>query len=82
MTNKGAKAILQNMSLWNTINGDEFNALKQGMNALDEVDKCKELLNTLKDRPCSVCKNYKENGCCKWTCVFCDRLFGNMRGAE
>ena len=22
------------------------------------------------DRPCSVCEFHKENGCCKWSCVF------------
>ena len=40
------------------------------------------LIKHLKDRPCSVCEFNKENGCCKWTCVFCDELFGDMRGAE
>lgn len=30
----------------------------------------KELLNCLKDRPCSVCKFRDENGCHKWKCVF------------
>lgn len=29
-----------------------------------------ELLNCLTDRPCSVCKFKKENGCSKWKCVF------------
>ena len=24
----------------------------------------------LTDRPCSVCEFHKENGCCKWDCVF------------
>ena len=24
----------------------------------------------LLDRPCSVCEFHKENGCCKWSCVF------------
>ena len=40
------------------------------------------LIKHLKDRPCSVCEFNKENGCCEWTCVFCDELFGDMRGAE
>ena len=22
------------------------------------------------DRPCNVCEFHKENGCCKWDCVF------------
>ena len=29
-----------------------------------------ELLACLTDRPCTVCKYHKENGCCKWNCVF------------
>ena len=38
-----------------------------------------ENIGHLKNRPCSVCEFHKENGCCKWTCVFTDRLFGDMR---
>ena len=38
-----------------------------------------ENIGHLKDRPCSVCEFHKENGCCQWTCVFTDRLFGDMR---
>ena len=30
----------------------------------------KEKLACLTDRPCQVCKYKKENGCCKWSCVF------------
>lgn len=30
----------------------------------------KEKLACLTDRPCQVCKHKKENGCCKWSCVF------------
>lgn len=29
-----------------------------------------EKLNCLTDRPCTVCKYHKENGCSKWSCVF------------
>ena len=29
-----------------------------------------EQLACLTDRPCNVCKFHKENGCCKWNCVF------------
>ena len=32
----------------------------------------------LKDRPCDVCEFHKENGCCKWVCVFSDGLFRGM----
>ena len=30
----------------------------------------RELLDCLTDRPCQVCKFNKEDGCCKWECVF------------
>ena len=36
MTNNSAIAILRNMSLWNIINGDEYNAIKMAINALGE----------------------------------------------
>lgn len=29
-----------------------------------------ENIGHLKDRPCDVCEFHKENGCCKWDCVF------------
>ena len=38
--------------------------------------KALELLDTLIDRPCSVCRHHKENGCCKWDCVFDGRIGG------
>ena len=27
-------------------------------------------IGNLKDRPCEACEFHKENGCCKWNCVF------------
>ena len=38
--------------------------------AFEMAIKALELLDTLTDRPCEVCKHHKENGCCKWDCVF------------
>lgn len=42
-----------------------------------EVEEAKQMaisalenIGHLKDRPCTVCEFKKENGCCKWTCVF------------
>lgn len=29
-----------------------------------------ELLKCLVDRPCTVCKYHRTNGCSKWNCVF------------
>ena len=44
-------------------------AIKAGIHAL-------ELLNVITDRPCTVCKYHKENGCCKWDCVFDKHISG------
>ena len=52
-------------------------------NAPDEVlkshemaIKALELLGTLTDRPCSVCKHRKEKGCSEWSCVFDEYIGG------
>lgn len=49
------------------------------MKALTMAIKALENIGHLTDRPCEVCEFHKEDGCCKWTCVFTDRLFGDMR---
>ena len=46
--------------------------------ALEAAIQALENIGHLKDRPCSVCEFKKENGCCQWTCVFTDKLFGGM----
>ena len=51
---------------------NRIKALQMAITAIENIGH-------LKDRPCSVCEFNKENGCCKWTCVFTDRLFGDMR---
>lgn len=47
--------------------------------AFNMAIKALENIGHLTDRPCDVCEFHKEDGCCKWTCVFTDRLFGDMR---
>lgn len=54
-------------------------SMPQYEEALEMAISALENIGHLKDRPCSVCEFHKENGCCKWTCVFTDRLFGDMR---
>ena len=50
--------------------------------ALDMAIEALELLDTLTDRPCSVCRHHKERteqevgGCCKWNCVFDGHIGG------
>jgi len=46
--------------------------------AYDMAISALENIGHLTDRPCDVCEFHKENGCCKWTCVFCGELFGGM----
>ena len=58
--------------------GDEP-LLEEDKEALEMALKALENIGHLTDRPCDVCEFHKENGCCKWTCVFCDSLFGEMR---
>ena len=38
--------------------------------AIDMAIQALENIGHLKDRPCSACEFRKENGCCKWDCVF------------
>lgn len=52
--------------------------MEQYERAFEMAIKALENIGHLKDRPCSVCEFHKENGCCKWTCVFTDKLFGGM----
>lgn len=38
--------------------------------AIDLAIKALEKINHLTDRPCEACEFRKDNGCCKWGCVF------------
>ncbi len=56
-----------------------LNETESGMlKALEMAIKALENIGHLTDRPCSVCEFRKENGCCKWTCAFTEKLFGDM----
>lgn len=68
MTNKDAIARLKEI--------DIRDALQEDYDALHVAVKALELLDTLTDRPCSVCRHRKENGCCKWNCVFDGHIGG------
>lgn len=61
MTNEEAKRNLAYAKRWGDKPDDE---------ALDKAMKALELMSHLKNRPCSACEYHKENGCCKWSCVF------------
>ena len=47
--------------------------------AKEKSIKALELLDALTDRPCAVCVHHKENGCCKWDCVFDGHIGGKKR---
>lgn len=49
------------------------------LEAYDVAIKALEKIDHLTDRPCEVCEYHGEHGCSKWTCVFTDKLFGDMR---
>lgn len=42
----------------------------QYVEALDMAIKALEQTSHLIDRPCEACEFRKDNGCCKWSCVF------------
>lgn len=46
--------------------------------AYDMATSALELLGHLIDRPCGACEFKKEQGCCKWECVF-DKLIHEER---
>ena len=47
--------------------------------AVKEVTDAFEVISHLKDRPCEACEFHKENGCCKWSCVFDDLIYAEHR---
>lgn len=55
---------IQELQLGHVICSDKYGE------AVDMAIKSIEAIGHLKDRPCSVCEFHKENGCCKWNCVF------------
>ncbi len=57
----------------------EARLMRSEHKALDIAIRAVENIGHLTDRPCDVCEFHKENGCCQWTCVFTDRLFGDVR---
>ena len=72
MTNENARKWLSDMlKNFDLPQEQQQTALEQGIKAL-------ELLDTLTDRPCSVCRHRKEHGCCKWDCVF-DGFYGGKK---
>ena len=59
MTNKEAITVLNMVDAY----GIAEEAKQMAIQALENIGH-------LKDRPCSACEFRKENGCCKWDCVF------------
>ena len=57
---------------------------KYDCDACDEAFKMAisaiKLIGHLNNRPCEACEFHKENGCCKWNCVFDDLLYAEHKG--
>lgn len=81
MTREEIIKVLNKMKYPQKVNKNGFNISNVNIEneALEMAIKALENIGHLTDRPCDVCEFHKENGCCKWTCVFCDGLFGEMR---
>lgn len=50
--------------------GGDTDDERQHNEALDMAIKALEQTSHLIDRPCEACEFHKDNGCCKWGCVF------------
>lgn len=48
--------------------------------AIDMATSAIELIGHLNNRPCEACEFHKEDGCCKWNCVFDDLLYAEHKG--
>ena len=47
--------------------------------AIDTAISAIELIGHLNNRPCEACEFHKENGCCKWNCVFDELLYAEHK---
>ena len=64
MTQEKAISVIKDKIMWGKYTEGEIGE------ALDMAIQALENIGHLTDRPCSVCEFRKENGCCKWDCVF------------
>ena len=62
ITNEDAIIRLKNIDIRNALQED-YDALYMAIKALEQISH-------LIDRPCEACEFRKDNGCCKWDCVF------------
>ena len=51
-------------------NENDRKEAEEYLESLEMAIQALENIGHLTDRPCSVCEFRKENGCCKWDCVF------------
>lgn len=74
MTNKDAIDFFEDNFV--VINSHGHNTEEEENEAVNMAINAFVLLDTLTDRPCSVCRHRKENGCSKWDCVFDGHIGG------
>ena len=80
MTNKSAIIILRNISLWNLINGNEYNALQMAIKALSATpaEQTHEEWEW-----CTDCKEYdQEQHCCHRYCKVIRETVDEIKQAE
>ena len=67
MTNEKALEILEHN--WTGVSNPDYTE-KELCEVLELAIKALEQTSHLIDRPCEACEFRKDNGCCKWGCVF------------
>lgn len=69
MTNQEAIAWIKSIKD-KYIHGGDDDFDEKRKKSLDMAIKALEQTSHLIDRPCEACEFHKDNGCCKWGCVF------------
>lgn len=69
MTNQEAIAWIKSIKD-KYIHGGDDDFDEKRKKSLDVAIKALEKISHLIDRPCEACEFRKDNGCCKWGCVF------------
>lgn len=70
MTREEREEAIRCLSVHSSTNGSGLCTDEQHNKAKQVAIQALENIGHLKDRPCDVCEFRKENGCCKWDCVF------------
>ena len=68
MTNETARREIESLDYYLQNHTNDYS--EESHTAMMMAIKALEKISHLIDRPCEACEFHKENGCCKWGCVF------------